>query len=141
MRRLIRPRTVFPTTCQNSTLRSAFGTASYRQLAGSSTFLCAHVASPTPPETHATNTTPSTKMAPSSTQASTTSRPRLYKGGILALASHYLVLMYNVAIYNVAICHPSTYCYAISGTLFPISGGRPAMPFRSPAAISLFSLL
>jgi hypothetical protein len=39
MRRLIRPWTVFPATCQNITLRSIFGTASYRQLAGSGTFL------------------------------------------------------------------------------------------------------
>jgi hypothetical protein len=39
MRRLIRRWTVFPATCQNSTLRSTFGAASYRQLAGSGTFL------------------------------------------------------------------------------------------------------
>jgi hypothetical protein len=39
--------------------------------------------------------------------------------------------------YKVAICHPSTQCYAISGTLFRISGGRPALPVPSPAAISL----
>jgi hypothetical protein len=51
---------------------------------------------------------------------------------MLALASRCLVLMYEVAI-----CLPSTYCYAISGTLFPISGGRPALPVPSPAAISL----
>jgi hypothetical protein len=50
---------------------------------------------------------------------------------VLALASRYLVLMYKVAIY-----HHSTKCYAISGTLFPISGGRPALPVPSPAAIS-----
>jgi hypothetical protein len=37
---------------------------------------------------------------------------------------------------KVAICHPSTLYYAISGTLFPISGGRPALPVPSPAAIS-----
>jgi hypothetical protein len=55
---------------------------------------------------------------------------------MLALASCCLVLMYKVAI-----CHPSTSCYAISGTLFPISGGRPAQPVPSPAAISLLSLL
>jgi hypothetical protein len=41
---------------------------------------------------------------------------------------------------KVAICHPSTQCYAISGTLFPISGGRPALPVPSPAAISLSPL-
>jgi hypothetical protein len=34
MRRLTRPWTVFPATCQNSTLRITYGTASYRQLAG-----------------------------------------------------------------------------------------------------------
>jgi hypothetical protein len=55
---------------------------------------------------------------------------------LLALASRCLVLMYKVAI-----CHPSTLCCAISGTLFPISGGRPALPVPSPAAISLFPLL
>jgi hypothetical protein len=57
-------------------------------------------------------------------------------GSLLALASRFLVLMYEVAI-----CHPSTKCYAISGTLFPISGGSPALPVPSPAAISLLSLL
>jgi hypothetical protein len=31
--------------------------------------------------------------------------------------------------------------YAISGTLFPISGGRPALQVPSHAAISLFQLL
>jgi hypothetical protein len=46
MRRLIRPWTAFPATCQTSTLRSTFGTASYRQLAGSGTFPRAHVATP-----------------------------------------------------------------------------------------------
>jgi hypothetical protein len=52
---------------------------------------------------------------------------------MLALASRCLMLMYKVAI-----CHPSTKCYAISsGTLFPISGGQPALPVPSPAAISL----
>jgi hypothetical protein len=51
---------------------------------------------------------------------------------LLALASRYLVLMYKVAI-----CHPSTYFYAVSGTLLPNSGGRPALPVPSPAAISL----
>jgi hypothetical protein len=51
---------------------------------------------------------------------------------LLALASRCLVLMYKVAMY-----HPSIQCYAISGTLFPISGGRPALPVPSPAAISL----
>jgi hypothetical protein len=47
-----------------------------------------------------------------------------------------------VLMYKVAICHLSSvyYCYAISGTLFPIRGGRPALPVPSPAAISLFSL-
>jgi hypothetical protein len=38
--------------------------------------------------------------------------------------------------YKVAICNPSSY-YDISGTLFPTSGGRPALPVPSPAAISL----
>jgi hypothetical protein len=56
----------------------------------------------------------------------------LLVGIVLALACRCLVL-----IYKVAICHPSTYCYAISGTLFPISGGWPALPVPSPAAISL----
>jgi hypothetical protein len=51
---------------------------------------------------------------------------------MLALASRCLVLMYKVAI-----CHPSTSCYDIRGTLFPISGGRPALLVPSPAAISL----
>jgi hypothetical protein len=55
---------------------------------------------------------------------------------LLALASRCLVLMCKVAI-----CHPSTYCYYTSGTLFPSSGGRPALPVPSPAAISLLSLL
>jgi hypothetical protein len=55
---------------------------------------------------------------------------------MLALASRCLVLMYKVAI-----CHHSILCFAISGTLFPISGGRPALPVPSPAAISLLSLL
>jgi hypothetical protein len=50
----------------------------------------------------------------------------------VALASRCLVLMYKVAI-----CHPNTQCYAISGTLFPGSGGRLALPVPSPAAISL----
>jgi hypothetical protein len=43
--------------------------------------------------------------------------------------------------YKVAICHPSTYGYSISGTLFPISGGRQALPVPSPAAISLLTSL
>jgi hypothetical protein len=43
MRRLIHPWTVFPATCQSSILRSTFGTASYRQLAGSGTFRRAHI--------------------------------------------------------------------------------------------------
>jgi hypothetical protein len=51
---------------------------------------------------------------------------------MLAVASRCLVLMYKVAI-----CHPSTQCYAISGTLFPIIGGQPDLPVPSPAAISL----
>jgi hypothetical protein len=55
---------------------------------------------------------------------------------LLALASRCLVLMYKVSI-----CHLCTYCYAISGTLFPTSGGRPALPVPSPAAISLLPLL
>jgi hypothetical protein len=55
---------------------------------------------------------------------------------VLALASRCLVLMYKVAT-----CHSSTSCYVVSGTLFPISGGRPALPVPSPAAISLLSLL
>jgi hypothetical protein len=38
MRRLIRRWTVFPATCQISTLRITLGTASYGQLAGSGTF-------------------------------------------------------------------------------------------------------
>jgi hypothetical protein len=69
----------------------------------------------------------------------------LYHEGLLAL--HYRVLMYKVVsalasrclvlMYKVGICHPSTKCYAISGTLSPISGGRPAMPVLSLAAISL----
>jgi hypothetical protein len=50
---------------------------------------------------------------------------------MLALASRCLVLMYKVVI-----CHPSTYCYAISGNLFPIRGGRPALPVPSSTAIS-----
>jgi hypothetical protein len=56
--------------------------------------------------------------------------------GVLALASRCLVLMYKVAI-----CHPFTLCYAISGTLFPISGGRPALPVlcRPPSLSSHFS--
>jgi hypothetical protein len=58
------------------------------------------------------------------------------KVDMLALASLCLVLMYKVAI-----CHHSTKCYAISGSLFPISGGRPALPVPSPAAISFLSLL
>jgi hypothetical protein len=56
--------------------------------------------------------------------------------GVLALAFRCRVLMYKVAV-----CHPSTLCYVISGTLFPISGGRPAVPVPSPAAFSLFPLL
>jgi hypothetical protein len=55
---------------------------------------------------------------------------------LLALASRCQVLMYKVALY-----HPSTWCYTISGTLFPTSGGRPALPVPSLAAISLLSLL
>jgi hypothetical protein len=51
---------------------------------------------------------------------------------LLALASRCLVHMFKVAIY-----HPSTKCYAFSGTLFPISGGRPDLPVPSPPAISL----
>jgi hypothetical protein len=39
MRRLIRPWTVFPAICQIHTLRNKFATASYRQLAGSGTFM------------------------------------------------------------------------------------------------------
>jgi hypothetical protein len=51
---------------------------------------------------------------------------------LLALASRCQVLMYKVALY-----HPSTLCYTISGTIFPTSGGRPALAVPSPAAISL----
>jgi hypothetical protein len=39
MRQLIRPWTVFRATCHINTLRIIVGTASYRQLAGSGTFL------------------------------------------------------------------------------------------------------
>jgi hypothetical protein len=53
MRRPIRPWTVFPATLQSSTFRITFGTTSYRQLAGSGTLLCAHVATPTRHETRA----------------------------------------------------------------------------------------
>jgi hypothetical protein len=56
MRRLIRSWTVFHATRQTSMFRSAFGTASYRQLVGSGTFLWAHIATPTWLETHVTNT-------------------------------------------------------------------------------------
>jgi hypothetical protein len=52
------------------------------------------------------------------------------EGLLLALTSRCLVLKYKVAI-----CHPCTLCYVISGTLFRISGGRPALPVPSPAAI------
>jgi hypothetical protein len=54
------------------------------------------------------------------------------EGGVLALASCCLMLTYKVAI-----SPPSTECYAINGTLFPTSGGRPALSVPSPAAISL----
>jgi hypothetical protein len=45
------------------------------------------------------------------------------------------LIVWRLLMYKVAICHPSTYCYTISGTLLPISGGRPALPVRSPAVI------
>jgi hypothetical protein len=55
---------------------------------------------------------------------------------VLALALHYLVL-----IYKVASPYFSTYSLVLIAVLyFPDSGGRPALPVPLPAAISLFSL-
>jgi hypothetical protein len=53
---------------------------------------------------------------------------------LIELASHSLVLMYMAAS-----CHPTTQCNAISRSLFHVSGGWPALPVPSPAAISLVS--
>jgi hypothetical protein len=52
---------------------------------------------------------------------------------VLARLSRCQVLMYKEAI-----CHHDTQCFAFSGSLFPGSGGRPALPVPSSAAISLF---
>jgi hypothetical protein len=55
---------------------------------------------------------------------------------LLALASHYLMLMYMAISYYHCI-----YCCTIMDILcFLISGGRPTLPVHLPAAISLLSL-
>jgi uncharacterized membrane protein YgaE (UPF0421/DUF939 family) len=56
-------------------------------------------------------------------------------GGVLALAWHYLVLMYKGAI---LIFVRSVVLIAV--LYFPVIGGRPALPVALLAAVSLFSL-